>query len=98
MQPSHLIFVLVIALIVLGPKRLPEVGRSLGRGIRDFREAMSAGQAGHPEVTAAAADESIGQQHHHEPAEQTHEEPASGQPDTPDAPDTPHTDPPKPTG
>ena len=41
MQPSHLIFVLVIALIVLGPKRLPEVGRSLGRGMRDFRDALS---------------------------------------------------------
>ena len=31
-QPTHLIFVLVVALLVLGPKRLPEVGRSLGRG------------------------------------------------------------------
>jgi sec-independent protein translocase protein TatA len=41
LQPTHLLFVLVIALIVLGPKRLPEVGRSLGRGIRDFRQAMS---------------------------------------------------------
>ncbi len=41
LQPTHLIFVLVIALLVLGPKRLPEVGRSLGRGLRDFRMAMS---------------------------------------------------------
>jgi sec-independent protein translocase protein TatA len=40
-QPTHLLFILVIALLVLGPKRLPEVGRSLGRGIRDFRQAMS---------------------------------------------------------
>jgi sec-independent protein translocase protein TatA len=40
LQPTHLIFVLVIALLVLGPKRLPEVGRSLGRGLRDFRMAM----------------------------------------------------------
>jgi sec-independent protein translocase protein TatA len=40
-QPTHLIFILVVALLVLGPKRLPEVGRSLGRGIRDFREAMT---------------------------------------------------------
>jgi sec-independent protein translocase protein TatA len=40
-QPTHLLFVLVVALLVLGPKRLPEVGRSLGRGIRDFRHAMS---------------------------------------------------------
>lgn len=41
LQPTHLLFVLVVALLVLGPKRLPEVGRSLGRGIRDFRLAMS---------------------------------------------------------
>lgn len=41
LQPTHLLFVLVVALLVLGPKRLPEVGRSLGRGLRDFRLAMS---------------------------------------------------------
>src|SRR5581483_5960507 len=41
LQPTHLIFVLVVALLVLGPKRLPEVGRSLGRGLRDFRSAIS---------------------------------------------------------
>lgn len=41
LQPTHLLFVLVIALLVLGPKRLPEVGRSLGKGIRDFRNALS---------------------------------------------------------
>jgi sec-independent protein translocase protein TatA len=33
--------VLVIALIVLGPKRLPEVGRSVGRGMREFKESIS---------------------------------------------------------
>jgi TatA/E family protein of Tat protein translocase len=41
MQPTHLLFVLVIALLVLGPKRLPEVGRTLGTGLRDFRSAIS---------------------------------------------------------
>lgn len=41
LQPTHLLFILVIALLVLGPKRLPEVGRSLGRGLRDFRTALS---------------------------------------------------------
>lgn len=41
LQPTHLLFILVIALIVLGPKRLPEVGRSLGKGLRDFRMAVS---------------------------------------------------------
>jgi sec-independent protein translocase protein TatA len=37
----ELLIVLVIALIVLGPKKLPEVGRSLGRGMREFKESIS---------------------------------------------------------
>jgi sec-independent protein translocase protein TatA len=49
LQPTHLLFVLVIALLVLGPKRLPEVGRSLGRGLRDFRGALSGEEADHRE-------------------------------------------------
>jgi sec-independent protein translocase protein TatA len=40
LQPTHLLFVLVVALLVLGPKRLPEAGRALGKGIRDFRMAI----------------------------------------------------------
>ncbi len=39
--PTELIIVLVIALIVLGPKRLPEVGRSLGKGMREFKDSIS---------------------------------------------------------
>jgi sec-independent protein translocase protein TatA len=39
--PLELIVVLIIALVVLGPKRLPEVGRSVGRGMREFKEAIS---------------------------------------------------------
>ena len=37
----ELMVVLAIALIVLGPKKLPEVGRSLGKGMRDFKDALS---------------------------------------------------------
>ena len=39
--PGELIIVLVIALIVLGPKRLPEVGRSVGRGMREFKDSLA---------------------------------------------------------
>jgi sec-independent protein translocase protein TatA len=39
--PLELIVVLIIALIVLGPARLPEVARSVGRGLREFRGALS---------------------------------------------------------
>lgn len=41
LQPTHLLLILVVALLVLGPKRLPEAGRALGQGIRDFRSAMT---------------------------------------------------------
>jgi sec-independent protein translocase protein TatA len=39
--PMELIIVLVIALLVLGPKRLPEAGRSVGKGLREFKESLS---------------------------------------------------------
>ncbi len=42
-SPVHLLFVGVVALLVLGPKRLPEVARALGRGVREFRETVSGG-------------------------------------------------------
>jgi sec-independent protein translocase protein TatA len=43
--PMELVIVLVLALIVLGPKRLPEAGKSLGKGMREFKNSI-AGMAG----------------------------------------------------
>ena len=40
----ELVVVLAIALIVLGPKRLPDAGKSLGRGIREFKGAVAGGR------------------------------------------------------
>jgi sec-independent protein translocase protein TatA len=40
-NPVHLLFLGAVALVVLGPKRLPELARAAGKGIREFREAMS---------------------------------------------------------
>ncbi len=37
----ELIVILVIALIVLGPKRLPEAGRAIGKGLREFKDSVS---------------------------------------------------------
>ena len=41
-SPVHLLFLGAVALIVLGPKRLPELARALGKGMREFREAIDA--------------------------------------------------------
>jgi TatA/E family protein of Tat protein translocase len=50
-NPVHLLFIAAVALVVLGPKRLPELARSLGKGIRDFRESISEGSfTGAPHV------------------------------------------------
>jgi sec-independent protein translocase protein TatA len=40
-NPIHLLFLGLVALLVLGPKRLPELARTLGHGIREFRETIS---------------------------------------------------------
>ncbi|HSI81225.1 MAG TPA: twin-arginine translocase TatA/TatE family subunit [Solirubrobacterales bacterium] len=39
--PLELAIILIIALVIFGPKKLPELGRSLGRGIREFRSSVS---------------------------------------------------------
>jgi TatA/E family protein of Tat protein translocase len=44
-NPVHLLFIAIVALIVLGPKRLPGLARALGRGIREFREAIGQGES-----------------------------------------------------
>ena len=41
-QPTHLLIILFIALLVFGPKKLPELGKGLGEGIRSFKESMNA--------------------------------------------------------
>jgi sec-independent protein translocase protein TatA len=73
LQPTHLIFVLVVALLVLGPKRLPEVGRSLGRGIRDFKSALTGDDEPphHEEVPSQTSTETASR-----PADQTSTRPA----------------------
>jgi sec-independent protein translocase protein TatA len=52
--PLELIVVLAIALIVLGPKRLPDAGRSLGRGLREFKDSVSGREPEPVEVDAPA--------------------------------------------
>ncbi len=45
-QPTHLLVIAVIAVLVFGPKKLPELGKGLGEGIRGFRDAMNGKEPG----------------------------------------------------
>jgi sec-independent protein translocase protein TatA len=40
LQPTHLLLILGIALLMFGPRKLPELGQGLGKGIRGFRDAL----------------------------------------------------------
>lgn len=46
LQPTHLFFILLIVLIIFGPGKLPELGKGLGKGIREFKDAMRGGMLG----------------------------------------------------
>jgi len=45
-QPIHLVFILLIVLILFGPGKLPELGKGLGKGIREFKDALRGGMDG----------------------------------------------------
>ena len=52
-NPIHLLLLLVILLLVFGAKRLPEMGRSLGSGLRGFKDTMSGEAPPAPQLDAA---------------------------------------------
>lgn len=56
-NPLHILLFLVLALLVFGAKRLPEMGRSLGEGMRGFKDSLSSPAASVQldEISAAAA-------------------------------------------
>jgi len=53
-NPTHLLLIAIVALIVLGPKRLPELGRSLGGGMREFRDAVTGADRRREQATIEA--------------------------------------------
>jgi sec-independent protein translocase protein TatA len=65
LQPTHIIIIAVVALIIFGPSRLPEIGRSLGKTLREFQSATK-------EATQSFSDEV-----QQKPAEVKKEEPAT---------------------
>ncbi len=52
--PMHWVAVLVVALILFGPKKIPELGKGLGEGIKNFKEGLKGAAAGTTEAPAAS--------------------------------------------
>ena len=79
--PLEILLVAIIALVVLGPARLPEVARSVGRGMREFRGALnSAGEDDSSDDDDV--DDEIPDPDEHEPEpEETEPEPVPGTPE-----------------
>ena len=49
LSPTHLVFILLIVLILFGPGKLPELGKGLGKGIKEFKDAIRGGLEGSSE-------------------------------------------------
>jgi len=54
-QPWHMVILLVVALLVFGPRKLPELGKGLGEGLRGFKDAIKGEDAKANTTTATAA-------------------------------------------
>ena len=55
-SPAHLVVLLVIAMLLLGPKRLPQAARSLGSGIRQFKNSVEGGETRAEEAAPGSKD------------------------------------------
>jgi len=56
-QPMHLLLVLVIALLVFGPGKLPQLGASIGKSIRELRKGLDGDSSGQSSTTASQSTE-----------------------------------------
>ena len=54
-QPMHLLIIFGIALLIFGPKKLPELGKGIGEGIRGFKSSMKAEEEKQATATPAGA-------------------------------------------
>jgi sec-independent protein translocase protein TatA len=57
--PTEIIILLVVALLVFGPKRLPEMGRSIGKGMREFKNSVSGKDDDEVPAELTAGDETV---------------------------------------
>lgn len=55
--PLEIAIILLIVLIIFGPKRLPDLGRSMGKGLRNFKDSVTGKDDEREELTAAASEE-----------------------------------------
>jgi sec-independent protein translocase protein TatA len=78
-NPLHIAFLVVILLLVFGAKRLPEIGRSLGSGMREFKQSVTGESSSHQAPTHNALP--AGEQQQAQPAQTAPAaQPAAGQP------------------
>jgi sec-independent protein translocase protein TatA len=55
LEPTHLIIILIVALVFLGPKRLPDAGRALGQGLSEFKRSLSGEHHDNSQITTPPA-------------------------------------------
>jgi sec-independent protein translocase protein TatA len=60
LQPTHIFFILLIVLLIFGPGKLPELGKGLGKGIKEFKDAIK-GATATDEASEKKAEEKSGQ-------------------------------------
>ncbi|HEV2922644.1 MAG TPA: twin-arginine translocase TatA/TatE family subunit [Solirubrobacteraceae bacterium] len=84
-NPTHLLLVFLVVLLIFGAKRLPEIGRGLGSGIHDFKKALTSPEEAAPEeeheVSGLSARAGVVPEHspapvRHHPASRPEEQPA----------------------
>ena len=57
LSPTHMLLILAVALIVLGPKRLPDAGKGLGSAIRGFKDSLSTSETREEQPAIASSHE-----------------------------------------
>ncbi len=58
-QPTHLLIILAVALLVFGPRKLPELGKGLGEGMRQFKEGIKPAPEGTKQENTAAKTDAV---------------------------------------